>query len=128
MKVLLVKPRFENVFTKLSVVVTEPLELEYMVAICDRNNVTSEICDMTLKKYNVTKSVKKFKPDIVAITANFVHIEVIKKYTKQIKKINSNIKIIVGGPHAEVKPEDFCFDGIDIVSYSGRIQTIRNYY
>jgi len=118
MKVLLIKPRFENVFTKLSVITTEPLELEYIVAICDRNNVESEICDMTLNRHSVTKSVKSFKPNIVGITANFVHIDVIRKYVKQIKNINPDIKVVIGGPHAEVKPDEFFFDGVDVITYS----------
>ncbi|MCL2873383.1 MAG: cobalamin-dependent protein [Defluviitaleaceae bacterium] len=126
MKALLIKPKFENVFTRLSLITTEPLELEYMVSICDRNNVESEICDMTLKKHSVARSVKRFKPDIVGITANFIHIDTVKKYVKQIKKINPNIKVILGGSHAEVKPEDFFFDGIDIVTYSGGFKAFEN--
>lgn len=119
MKVLLVKPEFKNVFTKLSLIRTEPLELEYMSAICEKNNVTSQICDLTIKNKSLKSVLKKFKPDIVAITANFVHIQVVKKYIKTIKKYNPAILTIVGGPHAEVMPEDFEFDGIDIISYSG---------
>ena len=126
MRVLLIKPRFENVFTKLSLITTEPLELEYMMAICDRNNVEAQICDMTLRGYSISKSVKNFKPDIVGITANFVHIEIIKKYVEQIRGINPDIKIIIGGPHPEVKPEEFFFDSVDIITYSGGFKAFES--
>lgn len=119
MRVLLVKPEFRNVFTKLSLITTEPLELEYMSAICQSNNVEVQICDLTISGPSLKSVLKKFNPDIVAMTANFVHIYSIKKYVEIINKYNPSILTIVGGPHAEVMPEDFYFDGIDIISHSG---------
>lgn len=119
MRVLLVKPEFKNVFTKLSLITTEPLELEYMSAICKENNVEAQICDLTIKGKSLKHMLKNFKPDIVAMTANFVHIYSIKKYVQIIKKYDSSIITLVGGPHAEVVPEDFQFEGIDIISHSG---------
>ena len=119
MRVLLVKPEFKNVFTKLSLITTEPLELEYMSAICKNNNVEAKICDLTIRGKSLKYMLKTFKPDIVAMTANFVHIYSIKKYVKIIKQFDSRILTMVGGPHAEVMPEDFQFDGIDIISHSG---------
>ena len=119
MRVLLVKPEFNNVFTKLSLIRTEPLELEYMYAICKNNNVEVKICDLTIGG-SLKKELKRFNPDIVAITANFVHIYSVEKYIKLIKNYNKKILTIVGGPHAEVKPEDFYYiNGIDVISYSG---------
>ena len=119
MRVLLIKPEFKNVFTKLSLITTEPLELEYMSAICKNNNVDVKICDLTIRGKSLKYMLKNFKPNIVAITANFVHIYSVKKYVKIIKKFDSSIVTIVGGPHAEVMPEDFQFEGVDIISSSG---------
>ena len=119
MKVLLVKPEFKNAFTKLSLITTEPLELEYMSAICKRNNVEAQICDLTIPGKSLKYWLKNFQPDIVAITANFVHIYSVRKYVKIIKQYNTEIKIVIGGPHAEVMPQDFYFEGIDIVTHSG---------
>ena len=119
MRVLLVKPEFNNVFTKLSLITTEPLELEYMSAICKRNDVEVQICDLTIKGKSLKYMLKHFKPDIVAMTANFVHIYSIKKYVRIIRKFNPEIITIVGGPHAEVMPQDFEFEGIDIITHSG---------
>ena len=119
MKVLLLKPEFKNAFTKLSLIRTEPLELEYMSAICKRHGVESQICDLTVGGNSLKKALREFAPDIVAITANFVHIYAVQEYVKQIKAYNSAILTVVGGPHAEVKPEDFYFDGVDVVCHSG---------
>lgn len=119
MRVLLVKPEFKNVFTKLSLITTEPLELEYMAAICKRNHIDAQICDLSIKDKSLKYILNHFKPDIVAMTASFVHIHSIKKYVACIKKFNPSIMTMVGGPHAEVMPEDFQFEGIDIICYSG---------
>lgn len=125
-RVLLVKPKFNNIFTMLPIIKTEPLEIEYMAAICKRHGVQFEICDETIRGYNLARQVEKFKPDLVAITANCVHIEPIKKYAHIIKGINPHIKVMVGGPHAEVKPEEFFFFGVDAVTYSGGFNAFEN--
>lgn len=122
MKVLLIKPSFKNVFTKLSLIVTEPLELEYMTAICKRRGVESRICDFTIRHTPLKRLLRQFQPDIVAMTANFVHIYPIKKYVKTIKNYDPDILTVVGGPHAEVMPEDFQFEGIDVIIHSGGFQ------
>ena len=122
MKVLLIKPGFKNVFTKLSLIVTEPLELEYMTAICKRQEAESRICDFTIRHTPLKRILRQFQPDIVAMTANFVHIYPIKKYVKTIKNYDPDILTVVGGPHAEVMPEDFQFEGIDVVIHSGGFQ------
>ena len=119
MKVLLIKPEFKNVFTKLSLIVTEPLELEYMAAICKRRGAESRICDFTIRHTPLWRTLRQFQPDIVAMTANFVHIAPIRKYVEIIKNYNSDILTIVGGPHAEVIPEDFQFRGVDVIIHSG---------
>ena len=118
MRVLLIKPEFRNVFTRLSLIVTEPLELEYMAAICKKHDTECMICDLTIGN-SLKKSLKKFRPDVVCMTANFVHIYSIRKYVAVIKKFDPNILTIVGGPHAEVVPDDFRMDGIDVITHSG---------
>ncbi len=119
MRVLLVKPEFKSSFAKLSLIITEPLELEYMSAICKRHNVEVEICDLTIKSKSLKYMLQSFHPDMVAMTANFVHIDAIRKYAKLIKEFDSSIITMVGGPHPEVIPEDFQFEGVDIVCHSG---------
>lgn len=122
MRVLLIKPAYKSVFTKLSLILTEPLELEYMTAICRKRGVESKICDYTLIHTPLRRVLRQFRPDVVAMTANFVHIASIKKYVKVIKNYDPDIITIIGGPHAEVMPEDFQFEGVDVIIHSGGFQ------
>lgn len=119
MKVLLVKPEFKNVFTKLSLIRTEPLELEYLSAVCGRKNVEARICDLTVSGKSLKSVIKNFKPDIVAFTANFVHIRAVAKYAAAVRKYAPSALTVVGGPHAEVMPEDFYIEGLDVIIHSG---------
>lgn len=119
MRILLVKPEFKNVFTKLSLIRTEPLELEYLSAVCRSKNAEAKICDLTVSRKSLKSVIKGFRPDVVAFTANFVHIRAVKKYAETVKKYDSSVLTIVGGPHAEVMPEDFYIDGIDVIIHSG---------
>lgn len=122
MRVLLIKPAYKSVFTKLSLILTEPLELEYMTAICRERGVESKICDYTIINTPLRRVLRQFRPDVVAMTANFVHIASIKKYVKVIKNYDPDIITIIGGPHAEVIPEDFQFEGVDVIIHSGGFQ------
>jgi radical SAM superfamily enzyme YgiQ (UPF0313 family) len=126
MKVLLIRPSFENVFTKIQVLCIEPLELEYLSAICSRENVESRICDLKIKKENIKKIFRDYKPDIIAMTANLVHIQTVNRYGKFAKQILPGSLFIVGGPHAEVNPHDFYFDNVDIVVHSGGFEAFSN--
>lgn len=119
MRVLLIKPAYKSVFTRLSLILTEPLELEYMTAICKKQGVESRICDFSLGHMPLRRILRQFRPDVVAMTANFVHIFAIQKYVRIIKNYNPDILTVVGGPHAEVMPEDFQFEGVDIIIHSG---------
>lgn len=60
----------------------------------------------------IISEVKSFSPDIVGI-ANLFSTQLEKSLVlpKLIKEIDKNIKIIVGGPHATVRPEDFLSTG-----------------
>lgn len=126
MRVLLIKPEFKNVFMSLSLIITEPLELEYLSAICKNKGTEVEICDLTIREKSLKYMLKKFKPDIVAITANFVHIHSLRKYLRIIKKYEPKILTVAGGPHAEVLPEDFQLERLDIIIHSGGFKAFEN--
>ena len=54
MKVLLVKPEFNNVFTKLSLIITEPLELEYISSNIEPLGHKVTIVDMIIEKKKIS--------------------------------------------------------------------------
>lgn len=60
----------------------------------------------------VMAEVKSFAPDVVGIANLFsTQIEKSLLLPKLIKEMDANIKIIVGGPHATVRPQDFLSTG-----------------
>ena len=60
MRVLLVKPEFKNVFTKLSLITTEPLELEYVSSVVKKEGHEVIFVDMMLEKKPLKYFIKKY--------------------------------------------------------------------
>lgn len=115
MRILLVRPRpHKDTIGLQSIMICEPLELEYLAAkVKDRHEV--RLVDMILEKKPLAFFVEDFKPEIVALTGYISHVNIVKEYAKVIKKINPQIKVVVGGVHAEVVPGDFYDKHIDFV-------------
>lgn len=117
MKVLLINPPFEYTIQSCQPKILEegldflpPLGLMYIAGYLEKNtNHQIEILDTQVEQLNykqINEEIKKRNPDIVGITAmTFTIIDVIKT-AKIVKKINPNIKIILGGPHVIIYPEE----------------------
>ena len=63
---------------------------------------------------------------MVGITGYIAHVNIIKEYALEVKEFNKNIKVIVGGVHAEVNPEDFECKSIDYIIRANGIKTFIN--
>ncbi len=64
----------------------------------------------------ILSEVKEFSPDVVGIANLFsTQLEKALVLPKMIKGVNPEIRIMVGGPHATVKPQDFLSAGCDFV-------------
>jgi len=118
MKVLLVRPKpHPDTIGLQSIMVCEPLELEYLAAaIKGRHQV--ELVDMILEKDSLEHFLVRYRPDVVAVTAYISHVPVVKKYAKAVKEFDTAITVVAGGVHAEVVPEDFFDENIDYVVYA----------
>ncbi|MBC8059751.1 MAG: cobalamin B12-binding domain-containing protein [Clostridiaceae bacterium] len=115
MKVLLVRPRpHKETIGLQNVMICEPLELEYIGTYLKQLGHRVSIVDMILEDKPISYFIKKQDPDIVGITSYIAQVNVVKRYAKDSKEI-SPAKIIVGGVHAEVVPEDFESPYIDFV-------------
>ncbi len=124
MKVLLIRPKpHKETIGLQNVMICEPLELEYLAANAEAVGHTTEIVDMILEKKRISYFLEKYKPDVVGLTGYIAHVNVIKNYAKQIKQYDSEIKIIVGGVHAEVNPQDFESEYIDYIVRANGIRT-----
>ncbi len=129
MKILLINPLTENIIEsdmpkelESGMDFLPPLGLMYIASyIKEKTDFEVKILDCEIEKINylpampskalqagndLEDKIKNINPDVVGITAmTFTLIDVIKT-AKIIKKINNNIKIILGGPHVNIYPEE----------------------
>ncbi|TYQ14876.1 UNVERIFIED_CONTAM: radical SAM superfamily enzyme YgiQ (UPF0313 family) [Acetivibrio alkalicellulosi] len=119
MNILLIRPRpHKDTIGLQSVMICEPLELMQLSSVLKQNGHVVNIIDMIIEKKPVDYFVKKFNPDVLGITGYISHVGVIKDYAKKIKLCSKDIKVLVGGVHAKVCPEDFIDENIDYVCRS----------
>ena len=125
MKVLLLRPRpHKETIGLQNVMICEPLELEYIASNIAGHGHESVIVDMILERKKISYFLEKHQPQVVGITGYIAHVNVIKDYALQIKKYNPDIKIIGGGVHAEVNPQDFECEQIDYIIRANGLKTI----
>lgn len=105
-----------------------PVALLYLAGYLEKNGVEVDIVDIVLEKQirdaefyrNLAKNLKKIeretldqvrqiKPDIVAITCYTPEYFEVLSLARQIKKINKDIWIAVGGIHPTFYPKDFAY-------------------
>jgi len=126
MRILLVRPRpHKETIGLQKVMICEPLELEYIGAYMKSLGHTVKIIDMILERQSLAYFIDKYKPDVVGITSYIAHVNIVKEYSIEIKKVKENCKVIVGGVHAEVVPEDFQCPSIDYVIKANGLKTFR---
>ena len=105
-----------------------PLALIYLAGYLEKHGIKTEVVDiladkqvrdkkfyadregvlLTIKKIILSR-VKKINPDIVGITCYTPEYEETIELAKEIKENNPKVKIIVGGVHPSLYPQDFCF-------------------
>jgi radical SAM superfamily enzyme YgiQ (UPF0313 family) len=118
MKILLINPPFENSIQSCQPKILEegldflpPLGLMYIAGYLEReSNCRVEILDAAqverLTYSRLKEKVRRKMPDAVGITAmTFTIIDVIKT-ARIIKEISPDIKVILGGPHTIIYPEE----------------------
>ena len=117
MKVLLINPPIENTIASVMPKELEegldflpPLGLMYIAAYLRKETSHEvEILDCPVEKINhdqLRGEIKKINPDAIGITAmTFTLIDVMKA-ARTAKEINPEIKVILGGPHVIIFPEE----------------------
>ena len=117
MKILLINPPFEYTIQSCQPKILEegldflpPLGIMYIAAYLQQETEHQiEILDTQVEKLTyeqIGEKIKEINPDVAGITAmTFTIIDVIET-AKTIKKINPEIKIILGGPHVIIYPEE----------------------
>ncbi len=115
MKILLIKPETVGIFSFTNLIEHEPLELEYLYTVLKDNGYDPYIYD---RRYDLTplkKKLKQLNPQIVCITGYINQQTLMIKFTKIIKKFNSNIKIIIGGSNAEINYKNYYDSSVDYI-------------
>lgn len=124
MRVLLIRPKpHKETIGLQNVMICEPLELEYLASNMEAEGHEVFITDMILEKKKIGYFLEKYKPEAVGLTGYISHVNIIKDYAKQVKEYSKDIKVVVGGVHAEVNPEDFESDAIDFIVRANGIRT-----
>lgn len=125
MNILLIRPEpHKDTIGLQNLMVCEPLELEYIASNIRQHGHKSVIIDMILEKKELTYFIEKYRPQAVGITGYIAHVNVIKKYAEEIKAFDPAIKVLVGGVHAEVNPEDFESEYIDYIIRANGLKTV----
>lgn len=127
MKILLINPPAENmVSANIPLVVenergyTPPLGLLYIAGYLSRHSKHDLLLiDAVLEnagQVEIRNQIKSFKPDIVGITAlSFTMVDVMHTVAS-VKEINPDIKVVLGGPHPHLFPEETInLPGIDYI-------------
>ncbi len=114
MRILLVQPEYmeKGVGFRL-VALPEPLHLEMVAATAPDHDV--QILDMRLDD-NLDGALRKFWPEMVAVTALTPEVYAAQDVLKQVKAFSAEIITVVGGHHASLVPEDFYIPQVDIIA------------
>lgn len=105
-----------------------PVALLYLASYLEKKDIETDIVDVVLEKQirdaefyrqlpqrlkkiekEIVNQVRQVKPDIVAITCYTPEYFEVLSLAKQIKKIDKDIWIVVGGIHPTFYPEDFAY-------------------
>lgn len=117
MKILLINPPAENTIVGIgpkelegSLDFLPPLGLMYVAGYLEKETSHEiEILDCPVEKISyeqLKEEIQKRNPDVVGITAmTFTLVDVVKA-AKIVKEVNPEIKVILGGPHVVIFPEE----------------------
>jgi anaerobic magnesium-protoporphyrin IX monomethyl ester cyclase len=111
MKTLLVYPRF-------SPYSSPPLGLAYIAANMRKEGLDVDMADCTfnMTMESLMERIRAYAPDIVGVSLVTSNLREFREIVGRIRSFNRDIKIIAGGPHPSVMPQETLRDyGVDIV-------------
>ena len=109
---------FINPATTISETPYVPLGIAYLAAILEENNISVCCLDYQIEKLDFQKLRRLIKDkaiNIVGITSTTPAIFNAYKIVNFVKRLNPKIKILMGGIHPTVLPEEALSHGVDIV-------------
>jgi radical SAM superfamily enzyme YgiQ (UPF0313 family) len=124
MKVLLVQPPSSDPLSD-RVFLFEPLALEYLGAGLKLDGHEPEILDARLTP-DIFAACRRFQPQLVGLTAYTSQLDIVKALARRLKSDFPALRIVVGGHHATVQPQDFNDPAIDAVVIGEGVFTLRD--
>ncbi len=94
-----------------------PLGLVYLASYLKEQNIPVEILDAYAENLGILSTVDKIFnqpqiPKIIGFNSSSPNINIVQKISSYIKRINSEIIIVVGGPHASIAPKHTLSKGV----------------
>lgn len=123
MKVLLVQPPSSDSLSD-RIFLFEPLGLEYLGAGLQLDGHVAEILDARLTP-DIESACWRFQPQVVGLTGYTSQLNIIKNLAVRLKSAFPALRIVVGGHHATVRPEDFNIPAIDAVVIGEGVFALR---
>ncbi len=124
MRILLVRPQQPDETHGLKhVMITEPLELEYIAASVPEHEL--HIHDMLVDTTNLEAVLKDINPHIVGTTCYINNVTEALEVCEKAKCFNKDIYTVIGGVHATLNPQDFYFNYMDIIVQGEGITVFR---
>jgi len=119
MRILLVKPkpRLKTILKLQPIVLHEPLELGYVAAAVPPGHEV-RVMDLRLSRWpdrQFARTVRNYQPDIVGLSGYTHESGKVKELARLVRGMRPAARVVVGGHHATVLPEDYnldCFDAI----------------
>lgn len=123
MKVLLMQPPSGWPLAD-KVFLHEPLALEYLGAGVREDGHSVRIHDCRIDS-DMERALTEFQPDIIGLTGYTSQVPVMCRYADSIKVAYPDVKVVIGGHHATVCPEDFNRRSVDAIVIGEGTNTLR---
>jgi len=107
-----------------------PLGLCYLASFLEKKEFKTEILDLNFyknKELVLINYLKKFNPRFVGLTGNTIDMINLGEIAKTVKSLNTDIRIVVGGPHVSALPKRTLkeFKEIDYIIYGEGEVTLK---
>jgi radical SAM superfamily enzyme YgiQ (UPF0313 family) len=102
----------------------EPLALEYLGAGLKLDGHHVRLVDCRIEP-DYERALQEFRPDVVGLTGFTCHLNILHALARRIKELFSECRVVVGGHHATMVPEDFNIPEIDAVVIGEGVFTLR---
>ena len=113
MKILLYKVRKDTLFSVFEPIVVEPLELQYLKSALVGHDVT--IGDRLLDRMSLKVRLRNEHYDVIVLNGYVTAEDKIIELAKRIKAVSPGTRVIVSGVHAQMNPEAFRVESVDVI-------------